>query len=197
MKKFPVKYILLPVLFIGLLFSNYNASAQKTTIWLVRHAEKADTPTNNPPLTRLGQQRAKELLRNLKREKIKAIYVTDFMRTKQTAQPVASQFGITPQVYDPANSKRFAETVLAHNKGKNILIVGHSNTLVSLIVALGCEQPFTTLNDDDYDILFKVTVKNDKASLEMSYYGTPHHSTVIPQKYDHQLSPVVHPVSNF
>lgn len=197
MKKFGVRLVLLQALFISLLLSNYNASAQKTTIWLVRHAEKADTPATNPPLTRLGQQRAKALLRNLGGNKIAAVYITDFIRTAQTAKPVAEKYKLTPHIYNSNDVKSLAAKILQENKGKTVLIVGHSNTIVPTIVALGCESPFPTLNADDYDILFKVTVKNGSANLEMSYYGSPHHSTIIPQKYDHQLSPVPRPVSNF
>lgn len=197
MKKFPVRLMLLQVLFVCLLLSNYNASAQKTTIWLVRHTEKADTPATNPPLTSLGQQRAKALLKSLKGDKISAIYVTSFVRTAQTAKPVADKYKLIPQVYNVNDVKSLAAKILQENKGKNVLIVGHSDTLLPTIVALGGDSPFPALNEDDYDMLFKLTVKNGKADLEMSYYGSPHHSTVIPEKYDHQLSPVVHPVSNF
>lgn len=197
MKKLSVRFILLQILLVSLLFSSYNASAQKTTIWLVRHAEKADTPATNPPLTRLGQQRAKMLIKSLKGDRIAAVYITNFIRTTQTAKPITDKYKLTPQIYDVNDYKGLAAKVLRQNKGKNVLIVGHSNTIVPTIVALGCESPFPALNDDDYDILFKVTVKNGRADLEMSYYGSPHHSTVIPEKYDHQLSPVVHPVSNF
>lgn len=197
MKKFPIRLILLQILFISLLLSNYNASAQKTTIWLVRHTEKADTPATNPPLTRLGQQRAKLLIKTLNGDKISAVYVTNFTRTAQTAKPVADKFKLTPRIYDANDVKNLAAKILQENKGKNVLIVGHSNTIVPTLTALGCESPFPALSEEDYDILFKVTVKNGKADLEMSYYGSPHHSTIIPEKYDHQLSPVVHPVSNF
>lgn len=197
MKKFSARLIFLQVLFIGLVFSNYNASAQKTTIWLVRHAEKADTPAANPPLTRLGQQRAKLLTKNLNGDKISAVYITNFTRTAQTAKPVIDKYNLTPIVYDASDVKNLAAKILQENKGKNVLIVGHSNTIVPTIVALGGESPFASLSEEDYDILFKVTVKNGKADLEMSYYGSPHHSTIIPEKYDHQLNPVVHPMSNF
>lgn len=197
MKKFRAWFVLLQMLFVCLLLSNYNALAQKTTIWLVRHAEKADTPATNPPLTRLGQQRAKMLIKTLQGDKIAAVYLTNFVRTTQTAKPITDKYKLTPQVYDVNDIKALAVEILQKNKGQNVLIVGHANTIVPTIVALGCESPFPNLNDDDYDILFKVTVKNSKATLAMSYYGLPHHSTVIPVKYNQQLSPIAHPISNF
>jgi len=197
MKKLFIKPMLMQLFVAALVLCNFNAHAQKTTIWIVRHAEKADTPANNPALTTIGQQRAKELLKSFKHDKIAAIYTTNYLRTAQTAQPTASQFAVTQQTYNPADLKAFAAKVLQDNAGKNVLIVGHSNTVVPTLAALGCTTPFNTLTDDDYDILFKVTVKNGKASLEMSYYGTPHHSTQLPEQAIHELNPVPHPVGNF
>jgi hypothetical protein len=198
MKNFYLNYnILLKLLIVGFLLNNYGAFAQKTTIWLVRHAEKADAPVSNPPLNSLGQQRAKELLRSLKGNKINAIYITDSIRSVQTAQPVADAFSIKPQIYDPADIKALAARLMVNNKGKNALIVGRLNTIIPTIEAFGGLAPFTALNNDDYDILFKLTVKNDKADLEMSYYGTPHHSTAIPEERNRHPATIVHPVRNF
>ncbi len=41
----------------------FEASAQKTTVWIVRHAEKDTSFANrlNPDLTDVGMQRAKDL----------------------------------------------------------------------------------------------------------------------------------------
>lgn len=198
MKKFSLNYdILLKFIIVGLLLNCNIAFAQKTNIWIVRHAEKADAPVTNPPLTNLGQQRAKELLRSIKGNKIAAIYITDSVRSAQTAQPVAETFSINPQAYNPADIKGLVARILANNKGKNVLIIGQLNTIIPTIEAFGGVAPFTALNNDDYDILFQLTVKNGKAELEMSYYGTPHHSTVIPEERNRHPATVVQPIRNF
>src|ERR1044071_2972996 len=66
-----------------------------TTVVLVRHAEKAADPREDPPLLESGNTRAQELARILEPVGIKAIYTSQFLRTKQTAEPLAKQLGIT------------------------------------------------------------------------------------------------------
>lgn len=174
------------VLFVCLFLNNYSAFAQKTTIWFVRHAEKeAATPqnTDNPGLSPDGQKRADALAKFLKRAKIKAIYITTYKRTAETARPVAAQTKLIPQVYTDS-PKTFAENTLKTFNGNNVLVVGHSNTLMPLLAAFGSELPFDELDEDDYDMIFKVTINGSGTrNLEVSYYGTLHHKSDLPQKY--------------
>lgn len=171
-------------LFVVLLLSNFSASAQKTTIWVVRHAEKLNTAQgDDPALSAEGLQRAKDLAKTLKHKKIKAIYVTRYKRTGQTAKPLADEQRILPRVYTDS-IKQYANTIVKNFKGNNVLIIGHSNTIMPLLAALGAEQPFETLADDDYDMLFKVTVNDSgRVDLDITYYGKAHHSTEMPVKY--------------
>jgi len=175
------KSILIKLLFVGFLLSGYSTLAQKTTIYLVRHAEKETTQGNDPDLTKDGRQRAIALLKKLEGEKITAVYVSNYKRTKQTGEPTAQNFKLTEQVYSVTDLNAFASKLLQDNKGKNVLVIGHSNTVIPTIAALGAAKPFDTLTDDDYDMLFKVTIgKNGKTVLKVSYYGEKHHTTQIP-----------------
>jgi 2,3-bisphosphoglycerate-dependent phosphoglycerate mutase len=183
MKKLLAKPILFKLLCICLLLCNYSAFAQKTTIWIVRHTEKATTPADDPELSSAGQKRAKELAKMLKHEKIAGIYVTNYKRTTLTAKPTAEKFTLVSESYDPADLKGFAAKVMQYYKGHSVLIVGHSNTVIPTLAAFSNIRPFTTLSDDDYDMLFKLTLKDGKAELEISYYGEPHHTTQIPEQY--------------
>ena len=189
------------LLFTGLLLSNFNALAQKTTIWVVRHAEKdASSQSNDPVLSAEGQGRALALAKVLKHQNLKAIYVTGLKRTGLTAKPLAEQAKILPRFYTDS-LKEYANVILKNFKGKNVLIVGHSNTIMPLLVAFGAEQPFQELADDDYDMLFKVTVKDSgMVDLEVSYYGKSHHSSILPQKYlleNKEPQPFNRPVTNY
>lgn len=188
MKNLSVKFILFKLLFVSLVLCNYNASAQKTTIWLVRHAEKEANAGDDPGLSKAGLQRAKDLAKALRRENIAGIYVTPFQRTALTAKPTAQKFTLVPQVYNTTDYISFAKKIFQYYTGQNVLIVGHSNTIIPIIAAICGERPFTELADDDYDMLFKITVKNGKSELEITYYGAPHHTTLIPESYSHDLN---------
>lgn len=191
------------VLFVCFFLSNYSAFAQKTTIWLVRHGEKEAATVNNaddPNLSFDGQKRAESLAKFLKREKIKAIYVTKYKRTGETARPLANQAKILPRVYGDS-LKTFAATILKSFHGSTVLVIGHSNTLMPLLGAFGAEMPFDTLDEDDYDMIFKVTIKdNGERELEISYFGTLHHKSDLPQKYKEDNRPAqqfVTPASHY
>src|SRR5918993_5293242 len=69
-----------------------------TTVFLVRHAERADAPREDPPLLETGTARAQSLARILGKSGIKAIYTSQYLRTKATAEPLAKQLGITSVV---------------------------------------------------------------------------------------------------
>jgi 2,3-bisphosphoglycerate-dependent phosphoglycerate mutase len=183
MKNVAFRSAVAKLLVLSLVLCAYCASAQKTIVWIVRHAEKGIQPPDDPALTTAGLKRADDLLKILKREDIAGVYITKYKRTAQTAKPVADKFRLVPQLYDPADQKAFITNIFKFYNGHSVLIVGHSNTILPTLAALGAAQPFSALTDDDYDMLFKVTVKNGKANLEISYYGEPHHTTEIPDQY--------------
>jgi len=164
---------------IAVTLSNFNAFAQKTTIWLVRHAEKLTTdPTDkNPELSAVGLERAADLAKTLQKEKITTIYTTHYRRTIATALPLATALQLTPVIYNAKDLNVIAIKALQENKGKTALIVGHSNTLIPIIKALNCEVPFEELSDEDYDMLFKVVIdEHGNRKLTISKYGKAHHA---------------------
>ncbi|WP_295770118.1 histidine phosphatase family protein [uncultured Mucilaginibacter sp.] len=173
------------ILFLNLVVA-VNCFSQETVVWLVRHAEKqtAETMTANPELTPQGLKRAEDLSATLNNRKITAIYSTAYKRTLATANPLAVKRKLEPMTYSVKNLEEIAKKVLANHKGQEVLIVGHSNTLLPVMKALGADTPFTELTDDDYDMLFKVTVpEKGTAKLSISYYGEPHHTTQIPPQF--------------
>lgn len=138
-----------------------------TTVYLVRHAEKAAAPAADPPLTEAGTKRAEDLVRKLSKAGIKTISTSQFQRTKQTAEPLAKQLGIQntviPVRMDTMNSRQLSPEYLKQvselvaSSAGSVLIVGHSNTVPELIKALGGDIA-PTIDDATYDDLFVVTV---------------------------------------
>jgi broad specificity phosphatase PhoE len=137
-----------------------STSAQaQGTIFLVRHAERADTlpgakPSTDPSLSDDGRARAASLATVLKDADIRAIFVTEFKRTQETAAPLAQSLKVKPMT---ATSKDPAALVRQlKNIDGNVLVVGHSNTVPEIIKSLGVSTP-VTIGDNDFDNLFVVT----------------------------------------
>ena len=150
-----------------------RVSAQTTTVILVRHAEKAATPLDDPPLTAAGEARSRELWDALKDARISAIITTQFVRTRATAQPTATALGMTPEVVNAAGANHPQDVAAAVRKhaGQTVLVVGHSNTVPSIIEALGAKKP-AVICDNEYDNLYIVTLGTDgKAGVVRSKFG--------------------------
>ena len=142
-------------------------AAAQQSIFVVRHAERADAAPgasammdSDPDLSDAGKARAQSLASMLKDAKITAIYTTRYKRTKQTAEPLATALGLEPTVVDPRDVAGLAEKLKA---GGNALVVGHSNTVGTIIEALGVTEQ-VELSEADYDNLF-VIVRGEKPAL--------------------------------
>jgi broad specificity phosphatase PhoE len=139
-----------------------NAPEASTTIFVVRHAEKAADGGSDPALSPLGKQRATALGDALAEAEVRAIYVTQYQRTALTARPLAVRLGITPTVLPAqpdvaAHARAVASDILARHAGEAVLVVGHSNTAPAIVRALGGAAP-EVLADNEFDNLFIVTV---------------------------------------
>lgn len=149
--------------------------AQQTTVFVVRHAEKdlSNPSEKNPALNALGLKRASDLLKTLKKENITAIYSTNYLRTRQTAKPLAEKKGITVQDYAAADFSGLAARIKSEYAGKSVLVVGHSNTVLKIVEALGGQPPVQELNEEkDYDYLFKVVLDpKGKAETHTTHFG--------------------------
>jgi len=66
-------------------------SNDKTTYYLIRHAEKdrTDKTNKNPNLNEKGLERAKKWATYFKEIQLDAVYSTNYNRTQQTAKPTA------------------------------------------------------------------------------------------------------------
>ncbi len=134
-----------------------------TTVILVRHAEKA-SQEDDSPLTAAGMERAKELARVLAGVKVDAIYTTQFRRVQDTAIPVAEALGLTPIVRDTGATYAtdLARHILTENRGQTVLVVGHSNTTIAMLKALGATDA-SPMPESQFDNLFVLTDVNGAA----------------------------------
>jgi phosphohistidine phosphatase SixA len=160
-----------------------GGEAQVTTVFLVRHAEKADGAGQDPPLTEAGKQRAEALARLLQNAGVKGIYTSQYQRTRLTAEPLAKRLGVTvvavPLGVKPSNPREVSEEsvreltkkVEAHAGGA-VLIVGHSNSVPDVIRMLGGDS-VPKIDESRFDDLFVVTVyAGGRAKVVQLKYGS-------------------------
>jgi phosphohistidine phosphatase SixA len=143
-----------------------------TTVVLVRHAEKNIEPDNpNPNLSPAGHERAQELVRILGNAGITAIYASQFVRTQQTAQPLANQLSLTVTTIDAGNTDELVQHIFTNQSGGVVFVAGHNNTVPATIAALGGGD-FPIIPENEYDNLFIVTVyRSERAKVLMLKYG--------------------------
>jgi broad specificity phosphatase PhoE len=152
--------------------SAVGAFAQ-TTVIVVRHAEKAAEPADDPPLTPAGEVRARDLWLAVKDAGVSAVITTQYARTRATAAPTATAAHLTPEIVRAGaetQAKDVADAVRKH-AGHTVLVVGHSNTLPAIIEALGAVRP-PPICDAEYDNLYVVTISPDnRATLVRAKFG--------------------------
>ena len=145
------------LLYAALLFSCREAGCQteQTTVILVRHTEKI---AGTDSLSETGKLRAIELARVLKDVSFSAVYCSQYQRTFDTALPLLTQMNLSGSFYHTSNLPGLMNEIQRSQKGKVVLIVGHSNTLWPVMKLFGLKTNQTDLPDNAYDDLFILNV---------------------------------------
>ena len=125
-------------------------------LYLVRHAEKVADGSKDPALTECGRARAQALAVVLSAVDLDRVYSSDYRRTRETAEPTATQQGIEIQLYDPAKLVEFASSLQATKR--DVLVVGHSNTTATLAGLLINDKSYGSFDEKIYDRLYQVVL---------------------------------------
>lgn len=141
-------------------FALEEAKGGATTLLIVRHA---DRPGDQDDLTPAGIARAKELVHAASQAGVTAIYCTKTARSRKTAEPLAAALKLTPIELDPKDPEGVVKHVLANNRGKTVVVVGHSNTVPKIIAAAG-GPTLPDLKDGDFDNLYVLTLGSDPST---------------------------------
>jgi broad specificity phosphatase PhoE len=154
-----------------------ESAAAGTVVLLVRHAEKADPTAQDPPLSAVGEARARALAQALADAGVTAVITTQRRRTSDTARPLADALGLAIEEVPrggtgPEHAKATARAVERH-RGGVVLVVGHSDTVPAIIAALGGPR-MPDICDSAYGNLFVVLLDGHGAArLIRSTYGAP------------------------
>ena len=137
-----------------------------SVFYFFRHAEKDRTnPTNkNPSLTIQGLERANKWAVFFKDKNINAVYSTNYKRTQQTALPIAKEQNL--EIIGYIAKELISENFIVNNKGKNIVIVGHSNTTPELVNSLLGEKKYEDIADRENNNVFVVTLTKNKTTAK-------------------------------
>lgn len=140
------------------------AQTQPTVVIVVRHAEKAAVEGNDPPLSEAGQERSRRLAEIAAEAGVEAIYTTQFKRTRETGQPAAERLKltVTPIEATRENAQTYASAlareILTKQKGKTVLVIGHSNTAPQIAGALAGKSLPPLDDATDFETLFVVVI---------------------------------------
>ena len=127
---------------------------EPATVYLVRHAEKATGTDPDVELSDTGKATAQALAAYFAPRKLDAIYATHLRRTQQTALPVATATDREVRVLPAGDTARLLQRLKQAHCSEHVLVVGHSNTVPEIAVALGSE-PFEIAEGEFGTIWFK------------------------------------------
>ena len=133
------------------------AYAQQAVI-LVRHAELEGAAMAEPkylPLSEAGEARARRLAAMLKDADVGAIYVTDFVRTSKTGEPLARELNKELTVLPKGDPRELVERLRKNHANQTVLLIGHTDTLPGLVKALGVPGDIK-IESQDYGNVFVV-----------------------------------------
>ncbi|MDT0554558.1 SixA phosphatase family protein [Patiriisocius hiemis] len=160
-------FVLFIVLFSQSSFAQTKASKENTTYYLIRHAEKdkSDAKNRDPHLTEKGMARATRWAAYFKDKNIDAVYSTPYHRTKETALPTANSLKLDIIEYNPR--AMYSDSFKKATKGKNVLIVGHSNTTPQFTNLIIGKDAFPSMSEDDNSSLYIVKIVGNETEVSV------------------------------
>jgi broad specificity phosphatase PhoE len=167
--------VILLLLALGAASCGRRQQQGSTVVLVVRHADKA-SDAEDSPLNDAGMRRAQALAAVAADAGVSAIYTTQFKRNRDTAQPLAQRTGVTVteasvNLQNPGDyGQRLARDIIEQHRGQTVLVVGHGNTVASIVEGLTGRAP--QLGDIQYGDLLIVTVPpSGPAGLVRAQYG--------------------------
>ncbi|WP_313885110.1 MULTISPECIES: histidine phosphatase family protein [unclassified Flagellimonas] len=129
-----------------------------STFYFIRHAEKDRTDPENPDpeLNQDGLDRAIRWAEVFDPIPLDMVYSTNYERTSMTAAPTSIKKDIDIKYYDPRDMD--IEAFKMENEGKNVLVVGHSNTTPMLVNKIIGMEKYDAMDDSDNSSLFIVRI---------------------------------------
>lgn len=151
-----------------------------STAWdaivVVRHAEKADDGSHDPPLNQLGQERAEALAHVLRESDVTGLIASNYRRTRQTLSVLAAEreLPVTRLPADAGEIDAHVGAVVAAARERDrdglLVIAGHSNT-VPLIVRELSGRNTPEMDESEYDRLVLLLPAESGMNVIETRYG--------------------------
>lgn len=148
-----MRLILLPLLMALSACVTVDDNAGGEPLYYVMRHLNTPEGQRDPDLLPEGTAAAARVPALLAQRRPAVIYVSDFKRTRQTAAAVAARWGLTPIIYNPADTPALIARVRAGPWP--VLIVGHSNTVPDIVEQLGGPRP-APLSHPDFGDLWRI-----------------------------------------
>jgi len=167
---------MLRILLLSLILSA-GLLAQDTVVVLLRHAEKAHKG-DTAELSEAGHRRAARLPAQLIPYSPSALFASSLRRTQQTLAPLSKALGLPLQVYVRGEEQALARRILALHQGRQVVVCAHSDTLGTLVEALGHPEPFPEVTG--FDRFWVLRIKEGTGSVSLQEHrqapmGEPAH----------------------
>ena len=163
------KYILSLIIVISFFSCNYSFE-NCTSVYLIRHAEKirSDKNEKDPLLSKNGLLRSQKWSEIFEKIEINKILSTDTKRTISTAIPTSEGKKIKIEIYKPEDISY--EAFIKENKGKKVLIVGHSNTIPETTNILIKNKFYDQIEDNNNSNLYFINICDGIIRHELLFY---------------------------
>ncbi|MGH8496408.1 MAG: SixA phosphatase family protein [Gammaproteobacteria bacterium] len=150
-----------------------------STVIIVRHAEKAAKPADDPGLSPAGKLRAQWLADMLEDidvvEGLDAIYVSEARRTRETAMPLANRLDLPIHEMPAADVSGLVKRIEDEHKSDIVLIVGHSDTVPALIREFGGSKNVPEIEEHEYSNVYILSMPwSGKTKTLRLKYGNPY-----------------------
>ena len=151
------------VLFVAVRLAAFHLTTVSTVI-VLRHAEKATTPSADPALSAPGEARAQRLAQMFGTPgaagAIRTIISSDTTRARATVAPLAARLGLGVEVLGAGDVPGILRRVHDLGHGSTTLVVGHGNTVPQIISGLTGGRVAVSVGEGDFGTLFIVTVSD-------------------------------------
>lgn len=151
------------VLFVGVRLAALYLTDVSTVI-VLRHAEKAGSPAEDPALSADGQARAARLAQLLGGPSdagpVRRIFTSEARRARETAAPLAQRLGIEPRTILARDVDGLLRALRREGRGVTSVVVGHGDTVPAIVAGLSDGRSRVALDDADHGSLFVVTVSS-------------------------------------